>query len=61
MDKSSLVLCLHIWPPFLYTAASFTQTLIFLHTSVRLHRYGKDEAALGLKEEKKSSAAQPIR
>ena len=39
--------------------SSFTQTLILLHTSVRLHQYGEDEAALVFKK-KKSTAAQQI-
>lgn len=44
MDKSCPVCCLYIWPP--VHCSSFTQTLILLHTSVRLHQYGEDEAAL---------------
>lgn len=43
-DKSCPVCCLYIWPP--VHCSSFTQTLILLHTSVRLHQYGEDEAAL---------------
>lgn len=38
---------------FFVHCSSFTQTLILLHTSVRLHQYGEDEAALGLKKKKK--------
>lgn len=34
---------------FFVHCSSFTQTLILLHTSIRLHQYGGDEASLGLK------------
>lgn len=43
--KSSL--CLHIRPLVFEHCSSFTQTLILLRTSVRLHQYGEDEASLG--------------
>lgn len=32
---------------FFVHCSSFTQTLILLHASVRLHQYGEDEGALG--------------